>query len=260
MSSTPRTHAVGLFQVADPFPPVKIREPSHQITIPANTPNFATSHLCPAARTGNFPHQIHLFASLMHMHMMRKTIYTTLQRGGGATPENDKVLGGPNGQPLTTSDQATVVVKTEFFNHSKQHFSVFPEEVAFLPEDTLTTNCFYNNTSSRPVNFGPAMSDEMCMHVFLYYPRIEGLNVYGTSRNGVKPGNTVMCMSPNITLTLLGENSSTMAYHPNSVYKRTFAPASVGSNGSVVPRHEKRTAQPTDAMQANRLAVYQVAL
>ena len=56
------------------------------------------------------------------------------------------------------------------FSHDRQKFE--PAEFSIQPGDALRTECRYDTRgSSASIPFGPATSQEMCMQVFLYYPK-----------------------------------------------------------------------------------------
>ena len=56
------------------------------------------------------------------------------------------------------------------FSHDRQRFE--PTNFTLAPGDSLRTTCRYDTSADdAPIEFGPATSQEMCMQVFLYYPK-----------------------------------------------------------------------------------------
>ena len=56
------------------------------------------------------------------------------------------------------------------FEHDEQHFE--PANFTVQKGDSLRTVCRYDTSEdTAPISFGPATSDEMCMQVFLYWPK-----------------------------------------------------------------------------------------
>ena len=56
------------------------------------------------------------------------------------------------------------------FDHDEQHFE--PANFTVEKGDSLRTVCRYDTSEdAAPISFGPATSDEMCMQVFLYWPK-----------------------------------------------------------------------------------------
>ena len=56
------------------------------------------------------------------------------------------------------------------FSHDSQRFE--PASFTIIPGDSLRTTCCHDTTEEdAPVRFGAATTDEMCMQVFLCWPK-----------------------------------------------------------------------------------------
>ena len=151
---------VGLLSVADPF----ARLPQN---LPADTADARYTTHCPPGCTKTFAAPLRVFASMTHAHLRAKHVLTSV---GTPDPETGLV---PEGDGPSTSGWRVVVDAKDdagAFSHDRQKFE--PAEFTIEPGDALRTECRYDTRgASSSIPFGPATSQEMCMQVFLYYPK-----------------------------------------------------------------------------------------
>jgi len=141
-----RQHEVGVFIMGDVF--------TSGSPIPALTPDYSVEGECVSQCTSFWSHEVNVFASLLHMHSFGSAIYTVLTKRGENSTEQ-----------MTTN-------RIEFWDYGMQQYT--PVDFVIHPGDSLNTVCHYNTmTSAKPVIFGPASSDEMCLDFLWYYPRLK---------------------------------------------------------------------------------------
>jgi len=118
--------------------------------IPAGKEATAYEAECPSECTQAFPHDIHVFGSLLHMHGVGSAMWSRQWR---------------NGEDLGITNKA------EFYSfHFQQTTSV---NYTIKPGDRINTHCIYNTKSkTTPTVFGIESSQEMCIDFIFYYPRI----------------------------------------------------------------------------------------
>ena len=154
----PMNHkTVGFMQFADPFA-------SCPVPIPIGVKDYEVMAQCPGSCTATWSHPIHVFASLHHMHLTGQTMRTTIVRGG-------KGSGGYSGDR-----GANPTSRVEYFEHEFQHFK--PDFFTVYPGDTVQTQCTFTHPGAEggfpgPIMMGPSTAEEMCMHAFLYYPKMD---------------------------------------------------------------------------------------
>lgn len=152
---------VGLLSVADPF-----------ARLPQNLPKGHkdvryTTH-CPPGCTRTFSEPMRVFASMTHAHLRARRVLTSV----GTPDEHTGVV--LEGDGPSTSGWRVVVEAKETpagsFSHDRQKFE--PADFVVNPGDALRTECRYDTRgAAASIPFGPATSQEMCMQVFLYYPK-----------------------------------------------------------------------------------------
>eukprot|EP00026_Physarum_polycephalum_P006528 Phypoly_transcript_06576.p1 GENE.Phypoly_transcript_06576~~Phypoly_transcript_06576.p1 ORF type:complete len:551 (+),score=51.01 Phypoly_transcript_06576:87-1739(+) len=107
---------------------------------------------CPSECTQTLPHEITIFTSSPHMHYVGSQIWTSQWRNGTQISEFGRVE------------------YWSFENQGQQLMSL-----TIKPGDRLNTHCIYDSRNKNtPTVFGPASTDEMCIHFLGYYPRIPG--------------------------------------------------------------------------------------
>ena len=151
---------VGLLSVADPF----ARLPQN---LPADAADARYTTHCPPGCTSTFAEPLRVFASMTHAHLRARHVLTSVGTPDPATglvPEGDG--------PSTSGWRVVVDAKDDAgaFSHDRQKFE--PAEFSIQPGDALRTECRYDTRgAASSIPFGPATSQEMCMQVFLYYPK-----------------------------------------------------------------------------------------
>ena len=104
---------------------------------------------------------------MTHAHLRARHVLTSVGTPDPATglvPEGDG--------PSTSGWRVVVDAKDDAgaFSHDRQKFE--PAEFSIQPGDALRTECRYDTRgAASSIPFGPATSQEMCMQVFLYYPK-----------------------------------------------------------------------------------------
>jgi len=91
--------------------------------------------------------EVHMLQSVPHMHTLGSHMKTVINRAAGGT---DILID----KPFVFTDQRAYPI----------------EDVIVKPNDTLTTTCTWQNTTSKSVAFGTATSAEMCYNFVVYYP------------------------------------------------------------------------------------------
>ena len=160
---------VGLLSVADPF----ARLPQN---LPADTADARYTTHCPPGCTSTFAKPVRVFASMTHAHLRARHVLTSVgtpdaRTGLVSVPPNEG--GGANGDANVSSGWRVVVRAGDdagAFSHDRQKFESADFEIR--PGDALRTECRYDTSdAASSIPFGPATSQEMCMQVFLYYPK-----------------------------------------------------------------------------------------
>jgi hypothetical protein len=151
---------VGLLSVADPFARLPQNLPKGQKDV------RYTTH-CPPGCTKTFAEPMNVFASMTHAHLRARHVVTSV----GTPDEHTGVVSEGDGP--STSGWRVVVAASDSagaFSHDRQKFE--PAEFVVNPGDALRTECRYDTRGAlNSIPFGPATSQEMCMQVFLYYPK-----------------------------------------------------------------------------------------
>ena len=160
---------VGLLSVADPF----ARLPQN---LPAGERDVRYTTHCPPGCTSTFAKPVRVFASMTHAHLRARHVLTSVgtpdaRTGLVSVPPNEG--GGANGDANVSSGWRVVVRAGDdagAFSHDRQKFESADFEIR--PGDALRTECRYDTSdAASSIPFGPATSQEMCMQVFLYYPK-----------------------------------------------------------------------------------------
>jgi len=69
---------------------------------------------------------------------------------------------------ITVDGAESVLHDADYFFEEQYELPVGP--IAFHTGDTVTTDCTYNNTTSRSVTFGESSDTEMCFSILYHYP------------------------------------------------------------------------------------------
>jgi hypothetical protein len=119
---------------------------TEKINVPAHSMGSASGNCLPS-RTGiGASDLIHIFSSWPHMHKTGVRMTTMINRAAGG---QDLLIDKP-------------------FNFNNQ--VAYPLDVALNPGDSLSTTCYYDNTTASGVSFGPSTTQEMCYDFLYAYP------------------------------------------------------------------------------------------
>ena len=163
-------HTIGMLGVADPF----ATDPGK---IARRTRGYEQAMECPNVCTSQFPHPVHVVGSLMHMHKLGTSIQTFVKRKGAPA--------AADGDGSDAARFGELVHGLEYFDHEFQHYA--PVDYVINPGDTVTTRCVYDTSAvNHDVANGAATSDEMCMNLLMYYPKIDFMmcGVGGSAHGG----------------------------------------------------------------------------
>jgi hypothetical protein len=116
---------------------------TESIQIPARAQGTATGKCVPKRKGLGPTDPIHLLYQWPHGHKLLTRMQTLINRATGVTETLHDA-------PFTFANQTSYDTPT-----------------LLLPGDTLTTTCWYNNTTGAAVTFGPSTTQEMC-YAFLY--------------------------------------------------------------------------------------------
>ena len=144
---------VGVLSVADPF----ARLPQ---SLPPGRSDVTYATHCPPGCTKTLAGPMRVFASMTHAHLRARHVITSL-----GTPGADGAVPKEGWRDVVDADDGAGA-----FSHDRQRFE--PTNFTLAPGDSLRTTCRYDTSADdAPIEFGPATSQEMCMQVFLYYPK-----------------------------------------------------------------------------------------
>jgi len=149
-------HRAGVFSVADPF----ARLPQ---SLPPGEKKVTYDTFCPPGCTKRFETPMNVFASMTHAHLRARRVVTSVGTpdGTGAVPDE--------GWRSVVNDDGSGTA-TGHFSHEDQKF--VPVDFTVKAGDSLKTTCIYDTSADNaPIPFGPSTQDEMCMQVFLYWPK-----------------------------------------------------------------------------------------
>ncbi|KAL9656632.1 hypothetical protein ABK040_002903 [Willaertia magna] len=122
--------------------------------IPPNTESTIVSNTCSSNCTKEMKGNINVYASLLHMHLLGKEIYTT----------------------VTRVNESFILSENRHYDFNMQTFQRLEPYKILQPGDQLTTVCNYNSIGKNETTFGgESTDDEMCFNFLAYYPRENGL-------------------------------------------------------------------------------------
>jgi hypothetical protein len=119
---------------------------TERINLPARAPGSAAGKCIPGRVNMPSSEPIHIFAAWPHMHKLGTRMSTIINRAGGT--------------------QEVLIDKP--FNFASQMSYDTPAILG--PGDTLLTTCYYDNTTTGSVAFGPSTTQEMCYDFIYAYP------------------------------------------------------------------------------------------
>jgi hypothetical protein len=116
----------------------------------AGQTNLHTEASCTSGCTSNWPHDINVIGSFLHMHQHGKRMWTSHWRAGQRLADINRV---------------------DFYSYHLQQLT--RTNVVIKKGDVLNTHCMFDTTGyTSPVIFGTSTADEMCMNFLSYYPRL----------------------------------------------------------------------------------------
>ncbi|CAF2535600.1 unnamed protein product [Rotaria sp. Silwood2] len=126
------------------------------LAIPPKVERFIVDSYCPSEATRNFPKSgINVVFALPHTHLQGITVWTKIIRNNTAV------------QYLFNSEK---------YNFNYQYQSRLPQPIKLYPGDSFATRCIYNTMNKNKITLGgESTRDEMCLHMFTYYPRMNDL-------------------------------------------------------------------------------------
>lgn len=159
LSATAPTHEAGTLQLGDG-------------TTQLTGTNIATgksyyTFTCPAAVTSAWPHDITVFASILHMHQQGDAMYTEIRDG-------------------TTGQVAKHANAVQYFDFDWQDPTLV-QPYQIKRGDSATTRCYFNNdvgTAASPLKFGLGSDEEMCIDFLYYYPYNANIKQHCTFGHG----------------------------------------------------------------------------
>ncbi|CAF3853401.1 unnamed protein product [Rotaria sp. Silwood1] len=118
------------------------------IAIPSGIDRFILDCYCPSEATQNFSEPvITILAACPHTHLQGRSVWTKLI-------QNKKVV--------------EYLFNAEAYDFNYQFENLLPKPIQLYPGDELATRCIYSTTDKTDITL-----DEMCLHYFLYYPRMK---------------------------------------------------------------------------------------
>ncbi|CAF0807769.1 unnamed protein product [Adineta ricciae] len=128
------------------------------LTIPPQVETFSVDTYCPASATALFPASgITIINAFPHTHLQGKSIWTKIIR-------NKTAVG--------------YLFNAETYDFNYQFNNRLPNRITIYPGDEFSTRCVYNTMNKNTTTFGGERTvDEMCLHMFTYFPRMENMSL-----------------------------------------------------------------------------------
>ncbi|UJR36615.1 hypothetical protein I4U23_029335, partial [Adineta vaga] len=128
------------------------------IAIPPNVDSFPIDSFCPAeASLNNFPSTggLTVISSFPHTHLQGTSVWTKVIRNKTAVQ---------------------YLFNAESYDANYQFEHILPQPIKIYPGDEFATRCVYSTTNKSVITLGGRRIDqEMCIHLFTYYPRMTNL-------------------------------------------------------------------------------------
>ncbi|CAF0896092.1 unnamed protein product [Adineta ricciae] len=128
------------------------------LAIPGGADRFIVDSYCPASASLNIPKSgITVFCALPHTHLQGQSVWTKLIRNRTAVQ---------------------YLFNSEAYDFNYQFHNRFPKPIQIYPGDEFATRCIYNTKNKNLTTRGGGRTkDEMCIHGFIYYPRMNDLSM-----------------------------------------------------------------------------------
>jgi len=148
------------------------------IAVPPQVERFSVDSFCPSFATRNFPRTgINVIYALPHTHLQGVSVWTKIIRNNTAV---DYLFNA----------------ESYHFNYQFQHRLTQP--IRLFPGDAFATRCLYSTMDKNDVTLGGEKSkDEMCLNMFIYYPRMNDfytcrtLNAYSSWQTMLNTSETI---------------------------------------------------------------------
>ncbi|CAF1122491.1 unnamed protein product [Rotaria sp. Silwood1] len=126
------------------------------IAIPPGVDRFIIDSYCPGETTKNFPQTgITMLVAFPHTHLQGLSLWTKIIRNQTAVD---------------------YLFNAESYDFNFQYQNMLPKPIQLYPGDELATRCVYNTKHKSEITLGGKRTkDEMCRHIFAYYPRMSDL-------------------------------------------------------------------------------------
>ncbi|CAF2155006.1 unnamed protein product [Rotaria magnacalcarata] len=123
------------------------------LTVPPRMEQFAIDSYCPSEVTRNIPKSgNNVIFALPHTHLQRISVWTKIIRNNAAM------------QYLFNSEK---------YDFNYQYENRLLKSIKLYPGDSCATRCIYNTKNKDKITSGCERTrDEMCLHMFTYYPRM----------------------------------------------------------------------------------------
>ncbi|CAF2458331.1 unnamed protein product [Rotaria sp. Silwood2] len=131
------------------------------LAIPPQVDEFIVDSYCLSNSTRTFPESgITVTSAFPHTHLQGKSVWTKLIR-------NDTAV-----QYLFNADA---------FDFNYQFHNRLPKPIKLYPGDAFATRCMYQTMNKNDITLGGQRTkDEMCLHMFMYYPRMNNMYLCAT--------------------------------------------------------------------------------
>ncbi|CAF3197010.1 unnamed protein product [Rotaria socialis] len=127
------------------------------LAIPPLVEQFVVDSYCPAKVTHNFPQSgITVLSAMPHTHLQGRSMWTKLIRNKTAVQ---------------------YLFNAESYDFNYQYVNRLAKPIKLYPGDEFATRCVYNTMNKDTITLGGERTkDEMCLHFFTYYPRIDNFS------------------------------------------------------------------------------------
>ncbi|UJR36729.1 hypothetical protein I4U23_029445 [Adineta vaga] len=128
------------------------------LSIPPRVESFVVDTYCPASVTSTFPASgITVLNAFPHTHLQGKTVWTKIIR-------NKTAVG--------------YLFNAETYDFNYQFDNRLPQRIQLYPGDEFSTRCIYNTMNKNTTTLGGERTkDEMCLHMFTYFPRMDNISI-----------------------------------------------------------------------------------
>ncbi|CAF3621444.1 unnamed protein product [Rotaria sp. Silwood1] len=127
------------------------------LAIPPNVQNFIVDSYCPINATNIPKSGITVISAFPHAHLQGRSISTKIIRNKTAIQ---------------------YLFNGELFDFNYQFEHRFTQPIKLYSGDEFATRCVYNTMNKTRITLGgESVHDEMCLHIFTYYPRMNDTSI-----------------------------------------------------------------------------------